>query len=551
HLLGEQNQPELAIVFYKQAVNIYERIRNSNKALDNELQQSYVATVEDTYRNLADFLLQRGRIVEAQRVLDLLKVQELDDYLRGVQRNTTTQDGVAYWQIEETLLQLHREFLLARDELNLLQEINFSDLTPEQEQRLTELTDHQGELLDDFQDWVEHPEVVQTLNMLRTSTEGQNLEIEDYSTLQANLADLPQNTVLLYPLILENRLELVLVSPYAPPLRHPVEEVSATELNRTITEFGQSLKYARSDIKIHAQELYKWLIEPLEVDLKNMEAEMIIFAPDGPLRYVPLAALHDGEGWLIERFSFTHITAAALTNFDAKPQDNPRLLAAACSECDFEYQVAGQDFQFPPLPFADKEVSLLAEQMPNTDVLRTPDFTPEALRLRLGSYEILHLATHGAFVTGQPEESFIVFGDQSRLNLKEIEHQWTLPNADLMVLSACETALGSEHLGTGVEILGLGFQIQQAGAKAVLASLWSVSDGGTQVLMNAFYRAVALEKPKAEALQLAQQALLNEDGTVVGLPRGSLVPEGIPDEEENGLKHPHYWAPFILIGNGL
>jgi len=543
-------QPELAIVFLKQAINTYESIRDSNQALEQSLQDSYTATIADNYRTLADLLLQQNRILEAQRVLDLLRVQELDDYLRGVQRNATTEAGVAYWQVETKLLQLYKELLLAGNELALLRDIPFSELNPEQRQRLEALTAREGELEENFQQWLEHPEVAATLAALRTSTEGNNLEIEDYATLQQNLANLPQNTVLLYPLILDQRLELVLVSPHAPPVRHPVE-VEAAELNRVITAFGQSLKYARPDIEIHAQQLYDWLIKPLEDNLSDAQAEMIIFAPDGVLRYVPLAALHDGDGWLAERFSFTHITAAALTNFAAKPQDNPRLLAAACGECDFEYEVAGQQFRFSLLPYAESEVVRLSEQMPNVDVLPTADFTPEALNLRLGSYEILHLATHGAFVSGQPEESFIVFGDESRLNLTQIEQQWKLPNADLVVLSACETAVGSDELGTGVEILGLGFQIQQAGAKATLASLWPVSDGGTQVLMTAFYSALAAGKTKAEALQLAQLALITGNSDAVGLPRGGFVLDDIPDEVVSGLAHPHYWAPFILIGNGL
>ena len=144
-----------------------------------------------------------------------------------------------------------------------------------------------------------------------------------------------------------------------------------------------------------------------------------------------------------------------------------------------------------------------------------------------------------------------MFGDESRLNLTQIEQQWKLPNADLVVLSACETAVGSDELGTGVEILGLGYQIQQAGAKATLASLWPVSDGGTQVLMTAFYSALAAGKTKAEALQLAQLALITGNSDAVGLPRGGFVLDDIPDEVVSGLAHPHYWAPFILIGNGL
>jgi CHAT domain-containing protein len=129
---------------------------------------------------------------------------------------------------------------------------------------------------------------------------------------------------------------------------------------------------------------------------------------------------------------------------------------------------------------------------------------------------------------------------------------------DLVVLSACETGLGGK-LGNGEEILGLGYQMQRAGARAAIASLWSVNDGGTQALMNAFY--AILKKgniTKAEALRQAQIALITKDLSAVGVPRGQeawievvSTRTGLPPQVSNNLNHPYYWAPFILIGNGL
>ena len=189
-------------------------------------------------------------------------------------------------------------------------------------------------------------------------------------------------------------------------------------------------------------------------------------------------------------------------------------------------------------------MAVLAELAPGTDVLLNQAFTPDELKLRLGSYTILHLAAHGAFVSGLPEESFIVFGDESQLNLTQIELQWSLPNADLVVLSACETAVGSPQLGDGVEILGLGFQIQKAGAKAVVASLWPVSDGGTQVLMNGFYSAMIGGKTKAEALQQAQQLLIGTGSGPVSPSRGGfevVMQTGeTPEQAWSRLSHPFY-----------
>ncbi len=187
------------------------------------------------------------------------------------------------------------------------------------------------------------------------------------------------------------------------------------------------------------------------------------------------------------------------------------------------------------------------------DVLLNQDFNADAMA-NLASYNIVHLATHAAFVTGTPDESFILFGDGETINLRAIGRDWKLDNAELVVLSACETAVGSTELGSGVEILGLGYQIEQAGAQATLASLWKVSAGGTQQLMTAFYGALQQGMTKTEALRQAQLALINNDFSAVGGRRADLdmVSAAIHHPPTpTTLAHPYYWAPFILIGNGL
>jgi len=140
-----------------------------------------------------------------------------------------------------------------------------------------------------------------------------------------------------------------------------------------------------------------------------------------------------------------------------------------------------------------------------------------------------------------------------RITLREMQN-WSLKNVDLVVLSACETGLGGK-LGNGEEILGLGYQMQQAGARAAVASLWSVSDGGTQALMNAFYAGLKSDNlTKAEALRQAQIALITNNYQALGEQR-SIGVEAISDRTQPSvqaqLSHPYYWASFILIGNGL
>ena len=135
----------------------------------------------------------------------------------------------------------------------------------------------------------------------------------------------------------------------------------------------------------------------------------------------------------------------------------------------------------------------------------------------MNDYNIIHLATHAAFVTGQPEDSFVLFGNGDRITLRDIDN-WSLLNVDLVVLSACETGLGG--FGNGQEILGFGYLMEKAGARSAIASLWSVDDGGTQALMNAFYTALEKGMSKAEALRLAQTALITKDLSAVGGSRG-------------------------------
>ncbi|WP_204153422.1 tetratricopeptide repeat protein [Leptolyngbya sp. CCY15150] len=554
-LLDVQGEAELAILFYKQSVNVTEGIRENIRSLPNDFQQSYTESVADTYRRLADLLLQQNRILEAQRVLDLLRVQELDDYLQDVR--STAESDIDYWQIETELLALYQQVLNEAAELRQLQSQPFDELTDSERERLSELRDAsvavQERFFDDFRD---RPEVDAAIRLIRESTQGQNLELDSYAQLQDELQAMPQRTVVLYPLILENRLELVLVFPDAPPLRFPVN-VSSTELNQAIVEFGQQLTTRDPNIEAIAQQLYTWLIEPMDETLTQQGVESIIYSPDGALRYIPLAALHDGEQYLAQRFSISHITADSLTDLADPPRENQRLLAAACADCSFSFTVAESPYNFSDLPFTETEVINLANQYPDASVLINQDFSLSDLEDRLGSSEIIHLATHAAFVTSLPQESFFVLGSGERISLRDIRRRWNLNHVGLIVLSACQTAVGSVELGSGIEFLGLGHQLQTAGAQSVIASLWQVSDDGTQVLMNAFYAALNNGYSKAESLQRAQIALITSDTSVLEGDRGDATIEiidsrtGQPLERSTDLAHPYYWAPFILIGNGL
>ncbi|MEM9215902.1 MAG: tetratricopeptide repeat protein [Cyanobacteria bacterium P01_F01_bin.150] len=601
YLLEAQEKTELAIVFFKASVNKYETLREDLRVNHEDLQsqqQTYTDSIDDNYRKLADLLLQQGRILEAQQVLDLLKVQELDEYLRGVRG---PEDKLTVLRPEREILQryglLQESAIAIGQELAPLRKRRWEEgsLSPSDEQRLDDLVTLQEDLNNQFSQFLNSTEIQSPANQLSPENK-QTLEAAQKEALFKALDDLQDdlqqlNAVLLYPLLLEDRLELIITlpDPDTTPLRRTVPLNDSADLNRAISDLRQALRNPTVDATAPAQVLYKYLIEPLESDLAdvtqtltNGEPPTILYAPDGALRYIPLAALHDGNQWLAQRFRINTITAESLTEFQSPPAESPRVLAGAFADPTVTYTVPidGRTEDFSGLPFAGQEVENLVKSQHQTTHFMDSDFGWTQMRRLMGESNIVHFATHAAFVPGSPEESFILFGNGDRAILECLDdniqteddrsciNNWNLNSIDLVVLSACETGVtglttpqvdeNGDLLPDGKEILGLGYQFQSRGARAVMASLWKVSDGGPQALMDAFYGALQQEGiSKSEALRLAQVALITGDFTALGLDeRGAVairqrIQGTIPQQVSQKLSHPYYWAPFILIGNGL
>ena len=524
-LLTQKNQPELAIIFYKQSINITEDIRQELKVLPAEQQESYIESVAEIYRALADLLLQQKRAIEAHQILDLLKVQEIFEYMGSLESDA---DESARDEYTEAPL-LEQEQIFWQKYTQLMDEVGKTD---EQNQNIS------PEKLVNIQNFIHSEEVTKIVSELNKNAQSQKLSSRMLLWIQSELEEhKEENTVVLYPILLEDRLELILVSANSPPV-HRTVLVNQKEFNRAVLEFRVRLTNRnmvlsqgnedRSDQQVRdaGLKLYNWLIKPIESHLKLTQAKTIVYAPDGQLRYIPLAGLYDGKKWLVERFKINNITAASLMDLSPRKDINPLILAGALTEGNYDFKVGQKQFQFAALPFAGVEVEKVATMFPETNKLLGNAFTKEAMELNMDSYNIIHFATHSAFVTGQPEESFILFGDGERASLREVEN-WNLKGVELVVLSACQTGVGKE-LGNGVEILGFGYQMQQAGAAASLATLWRVDDQGTHEFMNDFYTALKNGASKAEAMQKAQISMINSE-----------------------YGHPYYWAPFILIGNGF
>lgn len=551
-LFERNNQQSLAIAFYKQSVNISERIRNELKAMPEQDQKAYLARVQGFYRSLADLLLRQDRVIEAQQVLDLLKVQEAADFLGPVRGNRNTDQGVAELPAEQDIFKnyaaLEQQAVTGARALAALEQIGRDRWSPEQQQQWLALDKQRRSLQRAFTSFVESEEVRALLDKLGHEARSQMPALAQLRPLQDNLARLGGQAVLLYPLVLQDRLEIVLANALSPPL-HISVPVGRETLNRAVADLRSALTRRQDDVEQRAQALYGWLVKPIEHHLKQIGAKTILYAPDGVLRYIPLAALHDGRQWLAQRFNSVNITAFSLTELETRPIREPKLLAAAFASGDYDFTLGDRHFEFAGLPFAGAEVNDLAALYPGALKLIDRNFSPDAVVPELSRFNIVHFATHAALVSGKPDESFILFGNGERVTVDQVKYEWSLRNVDLIALSACETALGS-LLGQGEEILGLGFLMESAGARATLASLWSVDDGGTQALMSQFYRGLRQSGvSKAEALRQAQ---LNLISGVAGAQ--STAGRGVQLGDAGSavsFKHPYYWAPFIMIGNGL
>ncbi|MBE9107900.1 tetratricopeptide repeat protein [Nodosilinea sp. LEGE 07298] len=538
-------QPELAIVFYKQAVNLREGIRGSLRELSRDLQQSYTDSVADTYRDLADLLLEQGRIPEAQQVLDLLKLEELREFTHTT-RATWTGSKLAYTNLEEPVIEAHFSLIAFGQRLYECQQTNCNQLGG--------LLDQQDQLIQAYNQQVRAFEATVRDNRYDDPLfqDPDNLSGAAQDLLAAN-----PNSVLIYPFITEDKLWLLWAAGSA--VGTVQVEVSQGELARTVQRFGELLTSGGNlaELQAASQQLYGWIVEPLEAELQRNNIQKLIFVNDRITRYIPMAALFDGEQFLIERYTLSTVISPALTDTEDRLTglDESHVLGLGLSQ-----PISG----FTPLPAVEPELdNIILSDATDTigiypgQIYLNEAFTLDQLKDNVLNHRVLHIASHAAFVPGRKEDSFILLGDGQKLRVTDIDDMsGRLSNLHMVVLSACQTALGAEA-GDGTEIAGISSYFLKTGrAKTVIASLWAVNDSSTSLLMQRFYELLASgELTKAEALRQAQLSLLyDEDSeTRLAASRATIELESRPSQpiSDTGFQHPYHWAPFILIGNGL
>jgi CHAT domain-containing protein len=338
---------------------------------------------------------------------------------------------------------------------------------------------------------------------------------------QAAAEDVP-GAAIVYPVVLEDRLEILVggggrFERFRSPVGRAAIEAEAHALRDKL------VRRTTREYLVHAQRLYDWLVRPIEAALEARAPDTVVFVPDGPLRSVPVAALHDArrDEFLIERWALAIVPSLSLTDPRPIAPGKVQMLAAGISE-----PVGG----FPPLLAVAGEIDALDQTFSGRSLLNAQfeiaRFEREVERQPFG---IVHIASHGEF-SEDPAKSFLLAFD-GKLSMDRLASLVATTRfraeqpLELLTLSACETAAGNDRAALGLAGIAL-----RSGARSALASLWAVNDVASAELIVAFYRELAEgHVSRARALQRAQLAML----------------------EHRGFRHPALWSAFVLISSWL
>ena len=506
-LMGEigraAGKEEEAYQSYSRARQAVERLRGSLRG--EELKLAFFQNKLEVYENLVDLCLRRpGGFEEAFGYIEDAKSRVLADLLRQPMHVPAAED--------------HGQSELVRSIRNLREELNWYYNLIEREQLRPE--ERSGERIKHLEEEARAREA----DLMRAVKEASvaeaheaGLEVSSTVSLEEIRSALPANAALveffrahdryLACVLTRNQLHIVPVT-----LQQRIQKIlqllqfqmSKFRLDpQYLNTFGQSLLDAT---QAHLKNLYQELIAPIR---HLLDAKHLVFVQHGALHYVPFHALHDGDAYLIDRFSVSYAPSASVYALCQAKQ---------CSGAAGSLILGIPDAQAPSIL---GEVQALGSVLPEAKLFVGGEATEQVLRTEGRNSRYIHVASHGYFRQDNPMFSSIRLGD-SHLSLYDIYHL-QLP-AELIVLSGCATGLNV--VTPGDELMGLVRGLLQAGAHSLVLSLWDVHDESTKDFMIAFYERLGRGQTKAQAMQ----------GAMVNL--------------RERYPHPYHWAPFSLIGKG-
>ena len=350
---------------------------------------------------------------------------------------------------------------------------------------------------------------------------------------------LKEDTAVFSSIIFDNRTAILLSLPNGNKQLEWIDE-KRDVLEKEIKEFRQLLidgvkTISDVEIKQKAQYLYNKILGKfnLTADLDPDQIKTLIFIQDSFLRSIPMAALYDGNQYLIQNYAIANTPSLSLTApKKLNRQESKALILGVTTKAKVDEK------DYPVLPKVTSEIEEVKRQFPGSKLLENDEFNSNNLEKELGKtvYPIIHISTHAQFGT-IAEDTFIVAGNNHKLTIKQLETALRGANGgsnsvELLTLTACQTAVGDDRANLGLAGVAL-----QVGVKSALATLWSVNDESTFNLISEFYTNLRKSgMSKAEALRQAQITLIN----------AKKIP-GVNKQYDN----PAYWAPFILSGNWL
>ncbi|MDY7002433.1 MAG: CHAT domain-containing protein [Cyanobacteriota bacterium] len=353
-------------------------------------------------------------------------------------------------------------------------------------------------------------------------------------------------------------LHLVLISPGKKPLVQDIDALKRESLIRKVKLFHNEITnpqmlFTDSYLSL-AQQLYQFIIKPFEANLQEEKIDTILFCLGTGLRTLPIAALHDGKQFLVEKYSLAIIPAFNLIDSNYTPIQKARILAMGASEFPTQSPLPAVPIELSTIVNRNLRENISAKNLSRGwpgKLFLNQDFTLKNLKNQLSSqsFNIIHLATHAEFRPGKPKNSYIQLWD-TQLHLDEIkEINWNNPPAELLVLSACKTAVGDRDVELGFAGLAL-----QAGVQSALASLWYVNDIGTLALMSEFYEQLKTATTKAETIRKTQIKMIQGDvyltKEILKFSRGEIsLPQSLQILGETDFSHPFYWSGFTLISS--
>ncbi|MEB3310154.1 MAG: CHAT domain-containing protein [Snowella sp.] len=328
----------------------------------------------------------------------------------------------------------------------------------------------------------------------------------------------------------------------------PVSNVNRRDLLALQQQFQNNLtRITPKEIYLpQSTQFYEWLVTPMQEILQKQRITHLSFILDTGLRSLPIAALYNPrrEKYLVEEFSLGLMPSLSLTNVTRPKSKETKLLAMGADT-------------FPdqnPLPAVPLELDLIGNILSKGTIYLNQNFTVNNFKKAVTSreYGIVHLATHGEFLPGDRNNSFVVFSDQN-LKMDQFANTGLDQTVDLMTLSACRTALGDAQAELGFTGLAV-----KTGVRTAIGSLWYVSDEGTFALMTNFYKALQQSPTKAESLRRAQRDLIEKrfesNGTEIIFNDLKIPLTAFPENIRKSLitkdlSHPYYWSAFTLVGN--